>query len=51
MSHAGNAYGIMQTLIRKKSVGERDLQKRYKVFINSRKLIHPSQLNIIFIKI
>ena len=50
MSNAGNAYGIMQILIIKHQL-VKEIAKRYGVFINLRKLIHPAQLNIIFIKI
>ena len=50
MSNARNAYGIMQILIIKHQLVE-EIAKRYSVFINLRKLIHPAQLNIIFIKI
>ena len=50
MSNAGNAYCIMQILIIKHQLAK-ETSKIYRVFINFRKLIHPAQLNIIFIKI
>ena len=50
MSNARNAYGIMQILIIKHQL-VKEIAKRYRVFNNLRKLIHPAQLNIIFIKI
>ena len=50
MSNARNAYGIMQILIIKHQLVE-EITKRYRVFINLRKLIHPAQFNIIFIKL
>ena len=50
MSNAGNAYGIMQILTIKHQL-VKEIVKRYRLFINLRKLIPPAQLNIIFIKI
>ena len=50
MSNAGNAYGIMQIWIIKHQL-VKEIAKRYRMFINLRKLIHPAQLNIIIIKI
>ena len=50
MSNAGNAYGIMQISTIKYQLVKR-LDKRYRLFINLRKLIHPAQLHIIFSKI
>ena len=50
MSNAASAYGIMQILIIKHQ-SVKEIAKKYRVFINLRKLIHPAQLNMIFIKI
>ena len=50
MSNAGNAYGTMQISILKHQL-VKEIAKRYRVFIKLRKLIHPAQVNIIFIKI
>ena len=50
MGNAGNAYGKMQILIIKYQL-VKVIAKRYRVFLNLRKLINPAQLNIIFIKI
>ena len=50
MNNARNAYGIMQILILKHQLVKK-IAKRYRMFINLRKLIHTAQLTVIFIKI
>ena len=51
MSNVRNVYDIMQILIKKNISWWKRLTKRYRVFINLRRLIKSAKLNIVFVKI